>query len=53
MLQEELIKISTNEEIKVQVRNGCQLFCIEKDLTVTYRVLWNITKKIVVAFPSY
>ncbi|KAF2905536.1 hypothetical protein ILUMI_00640 [Ignelater luminosus] len=52
MLQEELIGISTNEELKVQFRNGYQEFWLQKDIPVTYRVLWNIARKFLITFPS-
>ncbi|KAJ8946493.1 hypothetical protein NQ318_001768 [Aromia moschata] len=52
ILQEELIGLSTNEELKEQFRNGYQLFWLQKDIPVTYTVLWNIAKKFLIAFPS-
>lgn len=51
-LQEELIELSTNEELKVQYRNGYQQFWLRKDIPGTYPVLWNTAKKFLVAFPS-
>ncbi|KAF2881118.1 hypothetical protein ILUMI_25055, partial [Ignelater luminosus] len=39
ILQEELIGISTNEELNVQFRNGYQQFWLQKDIPVTYSVL--------------
>lgn len=51
-LQEELIGISTNEELKVQFRNGYQQFWLQKDIPVTYPVLWNTARKFLIAFPS-
>jgi hypothetical protein len=35
MLQEELIGISTNEELKVQFRKGYQQFWLQIDIPVT------------------
>ncbi|KAF2897441.1 hypothetical protein ILUMI_08735 [Ignelater luminosus] len=52
ILQEELIGISTNEELKVQFRNGYQQFWLQKDIPVTYPVLWNTARKFLIAFPS-
>lgn len=52
ILQEELIGISTNEELKVQFRNGYQQFWLQKDIPLTYPVLWNIARKFLIAFPS-
>ncbi|GFU35253.1 uncharacterized protein TNCV_340201 [Trichonephila clavipes] len=36
VLQEELIGISTNEELKVQFKTGYQKFWLQKDLPLTY-----------------
>ncbi|KAF2900188.1 hypothetical protein ILUMI_05983 [Ignelater luminosus] len=52
ILQEELIGINPNEELKVQFKNGYQQFWLQKDLPVTYPVLWNIARKFLIAFPS-
>lgn len=51
-LQEELIGISTNEELKVEFKNGYQKFWLQRDIPVTYPVLWNIARKFLIAFPS-
>jgi hypothetical protein len=52
MLQEELIGISTNEELKVQFRKGYQQFWLQRDIPVTYPALWTIARKFLIAFPS-
>ncbi|GFW99863.1 SCAN domain-containing protein 3 [Trichonephila clavipes] len=52
VLQEELIGISTNEELKVQFTNGYQKFWLHKDIPLTYSVQYNITGKFLIAFPS-
>jgi hypothetical protein len=52
MLQEELIAISTNEELKVQFRKGYQQFWLQRDIPVTYPALWTITRKFWIVFPS-
>lgn len=51
-LQEELLGISTNEELKVQFKKGYQLFWLPKDIPDTYPILWNIIRKFLIAFPS-
>ncbi|XP_077288049.1 SCAN domain-containing protein 3-like [Arctopsyche grandis] len=51
-LQEELIGLSTNEELKVQIRKGYQQFWLQKDIPVAYPVLWAIARKFLIAFPS-
>ena len=52
ILQEELIGISTNEELKVQFRKGYQQFWFQKDIPVAYPALWTIARKFLIAFPS-
>ncbi|GFW61510.1 uncharacterized protein TNCV_347581 [Trichonephila clavipes] len=52
ILQEELIGISTNEELKVQFKNGYQKFWLKKDIPPTYPILHNIARKFLIAFPS-
>lgn len=51
-VQEELIGLSTNEELKVQFRKGYQQFWLQKDIPVAYPVLWAIARKFLIAFPS-
>ncbi|CAH2020988.1 unnamed protein product [Acanthoscelides obtectus] len=45
IIQEELTELSTNEELKVQFKNGYQQFWLQKNIPVTYPVLWNIARK--------
>ena len=52
MLQEELIGISCNEELKVQFRKGYQQFWLQKEIPVAYPTLWAIARKFLIAFPS-
>lgn len=52
VLQEELIGISTNEELKGQFRNGYQQFWLQRDIPVIYPGLWSIARKFLIAFPS-
>ncbi|GFX78482.1 protein ZBED8 [Trichonephila clavipes] len=52
VLQEELIGISTNEELKVQFKNGYQKFWLQKVIPLTYPILYNIATKLSIAFPS-
>ncbi|XP_025407907.1 protein FAM200A-like [Sipha flava] len=49
-LQEELIGISTNDELKIQLRNGYQQFWLQKP--VTFLALWRIARKILIDFSS-
>ncbi|GFW09985.1 SCAN domain-containing protein 3 [Trichonephila clavipes] len=52
VLQEELIGISTNEELNVQFKNGYQKFWLQKDIPLTYPTLYNIARKFLIAFLS-
>ncbi|GFX57010.1 SCAN domain-containing protein 3 [Trichonephila clavipes] len=52
VLQNELIGISTNEELKVQLKNGYQKSRLQKDIPLTYPILYNIARKFLIAFSS-
>ncbi|CAH1954241.1 unnamed protein product [Acanthoscelides obtectus] len=52
IIQEELTELSTNEELKVQFKNGYQQFWLQNNKPVTYPVLWNIARKFLISFPS-
>ncbi|CAH1992700.1 unnamed protein product, partial [Acanthoscelides obtectus] len=52
IIQEELTELSTNEELMVQFKNRYQQFGLQKDIPVTYPVLWNIARKFLISFPS-
>ncbi|CAH1962651.1 unnamed protein product [Acanthoscelides obtectus] len=52
IIQEELTELSTNEELKVQLKNGYQQFWLQNNIPVTYSVLWNIARKFLISFPS-
>ncbi|GFV56605.1 SCAN domain-containing protein 3 [Trichonephila clavipes] len=52
VLQEKLIGISTNEELKVQFEKGYQKFWLQKDIPLTYPILHNIARKFLIAFTS-
>ncbi|XP_055889327.1 protein FAM200C-like [Biomphalaria glabrata] len=51
-LQEELLGISTNEELKVQLKKRISALLVPKDIPDTYTILWNIVRKFLIAFPS-
>ncbi|KAJ7316501.1 hypothetical protein JRQ81_002663 [Phrynocephalus forsythii] len=51
-LQEELIGISTNKELKVQFRMDYQQFWLQKDIPIASPAVWTITRKFLIAFPS-
>lgn len=52
VLQEEVIGISTNEELKVQFKKGYQQFWLQRDIPMTYPALWTIARKFLIAFPT-
>ncbi|CAH1971105.1 unnamed protein product [Acanthoscelides obtectus] len=49
IIQEELTELSTNEELKVQFKNGYQQFWLKNNIPVTYP---NIARKFLISFPS-
>jgi hypothetical protein len=51
-LQEELIELSTNEELKLKLKNGCQEFWLQRQIPVLYPALWAASKKFFFAFLS-
>lgn len=51
-LEEELIELSTNEEIKIKFKNGYQEFWLQKPIPQLYPGLWSIVQRFLIAFPS-
>ncbi|GBP60395.1 SCAN domain-containing protein 3 [Eumeta japonica] len=52
VLQEELLELSTNEELKVKFRKDYQTFWLQAETPVKYPGLWEIARKFLIAFPS-
>ncbi|KAK9888647.1 hypothetical protein WA026_000875 [Henosepilachna vigintioctopunctata] len=52
VLQEELLELSTNEELKVKFRKGYQTFWLQAEIPKTYPGLWEIARKFLISFPS-
>ncbi|CAG9789136.1 unnamed protein product [Diatraea saccharalis] len=52
VLQEELLELSTNEELKVQLKKGYQRFWLQAEIPEKYPELWEIARKLLIAFPS-
>ncbi|KAL0830409.1 hypothetical protein ABMA28_002588 [Loxostege sticticalis] len=52
VLQEELLELSTNEELKVKFRKGYQIFWLQAEIPEKYPRLWEIARKFLIAFPS-
>lgn len=51
-LQEEFIELSTNEELKIKLKNGYQEFWLQRQIPILYPALWAEVKKFIIAFPS-
>ncbi|KFD48236.1 hypothetical protein M514_15905, partial [Trichuris suis] len=52
-LQEELVELQANEELKVKfLKNGYQAFWLQRGIAESYPGLWNIVRKLLLAFPS-
>lgn len=52
ILQEELLELSTNEELKVTFKRGYQKFWLQAEIPEKYPGLWGIVQKLLIAFPS-
>ncbi|GBP52560.1 Protein FAM200B [Eumeta japonica] len=52
ILQEELLELSTNEELKVTFKRGYQKFWLQAEIPKKYPGLWEIVEKLLIAFPS-
>ncbi|GBP39620.1 SCAN domain-containing protein 3 [Eumeta japonica] len=52
VLQEELLELSTNEELKAKFRKGYQTFWLQAEIPEKYPGLWEIARKFLIAFPS-
>jgi hypothetical protein len=51
-LQEELLELSTNEELKLKLKNRYQEFWLQRKILVLYPALWAASKKFFSAFLS-
>lgn len=51
-LEEELIELTTNEEIKIKFKNGYQQFWLQKSIPQLYPGLWSIVQQFLISFPS-
>ncbi|XP_014486964.1 PREDICTED: uncharacterized protein LOC106750871, partial [Dinoponera quadriceps] len=52
ILQDELLIISTNEDLKVQFKQGYQKFWLQQDIPLLNPALWTVVQKYLLAFPS-
>ncbi|XP_014481742.1 PREDICTED: SCAN domain-containing protein 3-like [Dinoponera quadriceps] len=51
-LEEQLIKLTTNEELKIKFKNGYQEFWLQKRISQLYPGLWSVVQRFLIAFPS-
>lgn len=51
-LEEELIELTTNEELKYKFKSGYQEFWLQKLMSQLYPGLWSIVQRFLIAFPS-
>jgi hypothetical protein len=51
-LQEELIELSTDEGLKLKLKNGYQEFWLQRQILVLYPASWAASKKFFIAFLS-
>jgi hypothetical protein len=50
-LQEDLIELSTNEELKLKLKNIYKKFWLQRQIPVLYRALWAASRKFFIASP--
>ncbi|KAL4132712.1 hypothetical protein QTP88_009821 [Uroleucon formosanum] len=51
-LEEQLLELTTNEEIKFKFKNGYQEFWLQRPIVELYPSLWSIFQRFLRAFPS-
>ncbi|KAL4098859.1 hypothetical protein QTP88_023378 [Uroleucon formosanum] len=51
-LEEELIEVTTNEELKLKFKEGYQVFWLQKQIPILYPGLWAVVQTFLIAFPS-
>ncbi|XP_043262496.1 SCAN domain-containing protein 3-like [Colletes gigas] len=51
-LQEELMEVTTNDELKFTFKSGYQQFWLQKEIPTTYPEIWAAIQKFLIAFPS-
>ena len=52
LIQEQLIELSTNEELKPMFEQGYHTFWLQKEITILCSALWVNVQKLLTAFPS-
>lgn len=51
-LQEELVELQSNDELKPRLRQGYAAFWLQKQIPILYPRLWYVVKRLLIAFPS-
>ena len=51
-LQEELMEVTTNDELKFKFKSGYQQFWLQKEIPTAYPQIWAVIQKLLIAFPS-
>lgn len=51
-LQEELMEVTTNDELKFKFKSGYQQFWLQKEIPTAYPEIWAVIQKFLIAFPS-
>uniref|UniRef100_A0A5S6QFW0 DUF4371 domain-containing protein n=1 Tax=Trichuris muris TaxID=70415 RepID=A0A5S6QFW0_TRIMR len=51
-LQDELIELQTNEELRPRLKSGYHRFWLQHQIADLYPRLWNVVKKFLIPFPS-
>jgi len=50
-LEEELIEVTTNEELKLKFKEGYQVFWLQKQIPILYPGFWAVVQTFLIAFP--
>jgi len=51
-LKEELLELTTNQEIKFKFKNGYHEFWLKKPIPQLYPEIWSIVQRFLIPFPS-
>uniref|UniRef100_A0A5S6QJE1 DUF4371 domain-containing protein n=1 Tax=Trichuris muris TaxID=70415 RepID=A0A5S6QJE1_TRIMR len=51
-LQEELINLQSNEELKLRLKHGYDQFWLQKQIPISYPGQWSVVKKLLISLPS-
>uniref|UniRef100_G1KVP8 SCAN domain-containing protein 3 n=1 Tax=Anolis carolinensis TaxID=28377 RepID=G1KVP8_ANOCA len=51
-LHDELMEVTTNDELKFKFKSGYQQFWLQKEIPTAYPEIWTVIQKFLIAFPS-